>query len=104
MASVLTEYLVTKRVNTSDGEIQLYADFLRECIPLIHQAAHAVRESSRFIATNQILLAIWPLLLVKIEELQDMMEQTPPEKQEDLIKKTAEKIQTQMPQYSEEPI
>ena len=104
MASVLTEYMFTKRVNTWDGEIQLYADFLRECIPLIHQAAHDVRESSRFIATNQILLAIWPLLLEKIEELQEMMEQTPPEKQEDLIKKTAEKIQTQMPQYSEEPI
>ena len=104
MASVLTEYMFTKRVNTWDGEIQLYADFLRECIPLIHQAAHDVRESSRFIATNQILLAIWPLLLEKIEELQEMMDQTPPEKQEDLIKKTAEKIQTQMPQYSEEPI
>ena len=104
MASVLTEYMFTKRVNTWDGEIQLYADFLRECIPLIHQAAHDVRESSRFIATNQILLAIWPLLLEKIEELQEMMEQTPPEKQEDLLKKTAEKIQTQMPQYSEEPI
>ena len=104
MASVLTEYMFTKRVNTWDGEIQLYADFLRKCIPLIHQAAYDVRESSRFIATNQILLAIWPLLLEKIEELQEMMEQTPPEKQEDLIKKTAEKIQTQMPQYSEEPI
>ena len=104
MASVLTEYMFTKRVNTWDGEIQLYADFLRECIPLIHQAAHDVRESSRFIATNQILLAIWPLLLEKIEELQEMMDQMPPEKQEDLIKKTAEKIQTQMPQYSEEPI
>ena len=104
MASVLTEYMFTKRVNTWDGEIQLYADFLRECIPLIHQAAHDVRESSRFIATNQILLTIWPLLLEKIEELQEMMEQMPPEKQEDLIKKTAEKIQTQMPQYSEEPI
>lgn len=104
MASVLTEYMFTKRVNAWDGEIKLYADFLRECIPLIHQAAHDVRESSRFIATNQILLAIWPLLLEKIEELQEMMEQTPPEKQEDLIKKTAEKIQTQMPQYSEEPI
>ena len=104
MASVLTEYMFTKRVNTWDGEIQLYADFLRECIPLIHQAAHDVRESSRFIATNQILLAIWPLLIEKIEELQEMMDQTPPEKQEDLIKKTAEKIQTQMPQYSEEPI
>ena len=104
MASVLTEYMFTKRVNTWDGEIQLYADFLRECIPLIHQAAHDVRESSRFIATNQILLAIWPLLLEKIEELQEMMDQTPPEKQEDLLKKTAEKIQTQMPQYSEEPI
>lgn len=104
MASVLTEYMFTKRVNTWDGEIQLYADFLRECIPLIHQAAHDVRESSRFIATNQILLAIWPLLLEKIEELQEMMEQTPPEKQEDLLKKTAEKIQTQMPQYSDEPI
>ena len=104
MASVLTEYMFTKRVNTWDGEIQLYADFLRECIPLIHQAAHDVRESSRFIATNQILLAIWPLLLEKIEELQEVMEQTPPEKQEDLIKKIAEKIQTQMPQYSEEPI
>lgn len=104
MASVLTEYMFTKRVNAWDGEIKLYADFLRECIPLIHQAAHDVRESSRFIATNQILLAIWPLLLEKIEELQEMMEQTPPEKQEDLLKKTAEKIQTQMPQYSEEPI
>ena len=104
MASVLTEYMFTKRVNAWDGEIKLYADFLRECIPLIHQAAHDVRESSRFIATNQILLAIWPLLLEKIEELQEMMDQTPPEKQEDLIKKTAEKIQTQMPQYSEEPI
>lgn len=104
MASVLTEYMFTKRVNTWDGEIQLYADFLRECIPLIHQAAHDVRESSRFIATNQILLAIWPLLLEKIEELQEMMDQTPPEKQEDLLKKTTEKIQTQMPQYSEEPI
>lgn len=104
MASVLTEYMFTKRVNAWDGEIQLYADFLRECIPLIHQAAHDVRESSRFIAANQILLAIWPLLLEKIEELQEMMDQTPPEKQEDLIKKTAEKIQTQMPQYSEEPI
>ena len=104
MASVLTEYMFTKRVNTWDGEIQLYADFLRECIPLIHQAAHDVRESSRFIATNQILLAIWPLLLEKIEELQEMMDQTPPEKQEDLLKKTAEKIQMQMPQYSEEPI
>lgn len=104
MASVLTEYMFTKRVNTWDGEIQLYADFLRECIPLIHQAAHDVRESSRFIATNQILLAIWPLLLEKIEELQEMMEQTPPEKQEDLLKKTAENIQTQMPQYSGEPI
>lgn len=104
MASVLTEYMFTKRVNTWDGEIQLYADFLRECMPLIHQAAHDVRESSRFIATNQILLAIWPLLLEKIEELQEVMEQTPPEKQEDLIKKIAEKIQTQMPQYSEEPI
>ena len=104
MASVLTEYMFTKRVNAWDGEIKLYADFLRECIPLIHQAAHDVRESSRFIATNQILLAIWPLLLEKIEELQEMMEQTPPEKQEDLIKKTAEKIQTQIPQYSEEPI
>ena len=104
MASVLTEYMFTKRVNAWDGEIKLYADFLRECIPLIHQAAHDVRESSRFIATNQILLAIWPLLLEKIEELQAMMDQTPPEKQEDLIKKTAEKIQTQMPQYSEEPI
>ena len=104
MASVLTEYMFTKRVNAWDGEIKLYADFLRECIPLIHQAAHDVRESSRFIATNQILLAIWPLLLEKIEELQEMMEQMPPEKQEDLIKKTAEKIQTQMPQYSEEPI
>lgn len=104
MASVLTEYMFTKRVNTWDGEIQLYVDFLRECIALIHQAAHDVRESSRFIATNQILLTIWPLLLEKIEELQEMMEQMPPEKQEDLIKKTAEKIQTQMPQYSEEPI
>lgn len=104
MASVLTEYMFTKRVNAWDGEIKLYADFLRECIPLIHQAAHDVRESSRFIATNQILLAIWPLLLEKIEELQEMMDQTPPEKQEDLLKKTAEKIQTQMPQYSEEPI
>lgn len=104
MASVLTEYMFTKRVNTWDGEIQLYTDFLRECIALIHQAAHDVRESSRFIATNQILLTIWPLLLEKIEELQEMMEQMPPEKQEDLIKKTAEKIQTQMPQYSEEPI
>lgn len=104
MASVLTEYMFTKRVNAWDGEIKLYTDFLRECIPLIHQAAHDVRESSRFIATNQILLAIWPLLLEKIEELQEMMDQTPPEKQEDLIKKTAEKIQTQMPQYSEEPI
>ena len=104
MASILTEYMFTKRVNAWDGEIKLYADFLRECIPLIHQAAHDVRESSRFIATNQILLAIWPLLLEKIEELQEMMDQTPPEKQEDLIKKTAEKIQTQMPQYSEEPI
>ena len=104
MASVLTEYMFTKRVNAWDGEIKLYADFLRECIPLIHQAAHDVRESSRFIATNQILLAIWPLLLEKIEELQEIMDQTPPEKQEDLIKKTAEKIQTQMPQYSEEPI
>lgn len=104
MASVLTEYMFTKRVNTWDGEIQLYADFLRECIPMIHQAAHDVRESSRFIATNQILLAIWPLLLEKIEELQEMMDQTPPEKQEDLLKKTTEKIQTQMPQYSEEPI
>ena len=103
-ASILTEYMFTKRVNAWDGEIKLYADFLRECIPLIHQAAHDVRESSRFIATNQILLAIWPLLLEKIEELQEMMDQTPPEKQEDLIKKTAEKIQTQMPQYSEEPI
>lgn len=104
MASVLTEYMFTKRVNAWDGEIKLYADFLRECIPLIHQAAHDVRESSRFIATNQILLAIWPLLLEKIEELQEIMDQTPPEKQEDLLKKTAEKIQTQMPQYSEEPI
>lgn len=104
MASVLTEYMFTKRVNAWDGEIKLYADFLRECIPLIHQAAHDVRESSRFIATNQILLAIWPLLLEKIEELQEMMDQTPPEKQEDLLKKTTEKIQTQMPQYSEEPI
>lgn len=104
MASVLTEYMFTKRVNAWDGEIKLYADFLRECIPLIHQAAHDVRESSRFIATNQILLAIWPLLLEKIEELQEMMEQTPPENQEDLLKKTAEKIQIQMPQYSDEPI
>ena len=104
MASVLTEYMFTKRVNTWDGEIQLYADFLRECIPLIHQAAHDVRESSRFIATNQILLAIWPLLLEKIEELQERLDQTPPEKQEDLIKKTAEKIRMHMPQYSEEPI
>ena len=104
MASVLTEYMFTKRVNAWDGEIKLYADFLRECIPLIHQAAHDVRESSRFIATNQILLAIWPLLLEKIEELQEMMDQTPPEKQEDLLKKTAEKIQIQMPQYSDEPI
>lgn len=104
MASVLTEYMFTKRVNTWDGEIQLYADFLRECIPLIHQAAHDVRESSRFIATNQILLAIWPLFIEKIEELQEMRDQTPPEKQEDLIKKATEKIRMQMPQYSEEPI
>ena len=104
MASVLTEYMFTKRVNTWDGEIQLYADFLRECIPLIHQAAHDIRESSRFIATNQILLTIWPLLLERIEELQELADQTPPEKQADLLKKTAEKIQMHMPQYSEEPI
>lgn len=104
MASVLTEYMFTKRVNTWDGEIKLYADFLRECIPLIHQAAHDIRESSRFIATNQILLTIWPLLLERIEELQELADQTPPEKQADLLKKTAEKIQMHMPQYSEEPI
>lgn len=104
MASVLTEYMFTKRVNTWDGEIQLYADLLRECIPLIHQAVHDVRESSRFIATNQILLAIWPLLLERIEELQELVDQMPPEKQADLLKKTAEKIQMHMPQYSEEPI
>lgn len=104
MASVLTEYMFTKRVNTWDGEIKLYADFLRECIPLIHQAAHDIRESSRFIATNQILLAIWPLLLERIEELQELADQTPPEKQADLLKKTAEKIRMHMPQYSEEPI
>lgn len=104
MASVLTEYMFTKRVNTWDGEIELYADFLRECMPLIHQAVHDVRESSRFIATNQILLAIWPLLLERIEELQEMMDQIPQEKRADLLKNTAEKIQKQMPQYSEEPI
>lgn len=104
MASVLTEYMFTKRVNAWDGEIKLYADFLRECIPLIHQAAHDIRESSRFIATNQILLTIWPLLLERIEELQELADQTPPEKQADLLKKTAEKIQMHMPQYSEEPI
>src|SRR5699024_4494294 len=65
---------------------------------------HDVRESSRFIATNQILLAIWPLLLERIEELQEMMDQIPQEKRADLLKNTAEKIQKQMPQYSEEPI
>lgn len=103
MLWVLTEYMFTQRVNVWDGEVRLYEDFLRECTSVIHWATHDVRESSRFIATNQILLTIWPLLLKEIEELQAMMEAADPEAKGYLIKNKAEQIQNQIPQYSEEP-
>lgn len=103
MLWVLTEYMFTQRVNVWDGEVQLYENFLRECVPVIHWATHDVRESSRFIATNQILLTIWPLLQKEIEELQERMEAADPEARGDLIKNIAEQIQNQIPQYSEEP-
>lgn len=103
MLWVLTEYMFTQRVNVWDGEVRLYEDFLRECTSVIHWATHDVRESSRFIATNQILLTIWPLLLKEIEELQAMMEAADPEVKGYLIKNKAEQIQNQIPKYSEEP-
>ena len=103
MLWVLTEYMFTQRVNVWDGEVQLYENFLRECTLVIHWATHDVRQSSRFIATNQILLTIWPLLQKEIEELQERMEAADPEARGDLIKNIAEQIQNQIPQYSEEP-
>lgn len=104
MLLVLFQYMFTHKVNTWDGEVDEYMELLKECIPILTWAAYDIRDSSRYIATNQILLKIWPFLEEEIDILKDK------KKQNEMVRSQNEHttpdlsgLLEELPQYSEEP-
>ena len=59
-------------------------------------------ESARYLATNQILLKLWPLLLEEAEGMERKIKSTG-ENKESVLKQAFDEWKKDLPQYSEEP-
>ena len=69
MLLLLVQYMFTHKVNIWDGEVAEYMELLRNCIPVVSEAISKSGESVRYLATNQILLKLWPLFLEEAESI-----------------------------------
>ena len=51
-------------------------ELLRNCIPVLLKTTVDMGESTRYLATNQILLKLWPLLLEEAEGMERKIKST----------------------------
>lgn len=102
MLLLLVQYMFTHKVNTWDGEVAEYMELLRNCIPVLLKTTVDMGESTRYLATNQILLKLWPLLLEEAEGMERKIKSTG-ENKESVLKQAFDEWKKDLPQYSEEP-
>lgn len=102
MLLLLVQYMFTHKVNTWDGEVAEYMELLRNCIPVLLKTTVDMGESARYLATNQILLKLWPLLLEEAEGMERKIKSTG-ENKESVLKQAFDEWKKDLPQYSEEP-
>ncbi|RHG16564.1 VWA domain-containing protein [Mediterraneibacter gnavus] len=102
MLLLLVQYMFTNKVNVWDGEVAEYMELLRNCIPVLLKTTVDMGESARYLATNQILLKLWPLLLEEAEGMERKIKSTGEDK-ENVLKQTFDEWKEDLPQYSEEP-
>ena len=76
MLLLLVQYMFTHKVNVWDGEVAEYMELLRNCIPVLLKTTVDMGESTRYLATNQILLKLWPLLLEEAEGMERKIKST----------------------------
>ncbi len=102
MLLLLVQYLFIHKVNVWDGEVAEYMELLRNCIPLLSRATVDTGESARYLATNQILLKLWPLFVEEAEGMERKIKLTG-ENKENVLKQFFDEWKEELPQYSEEP-
>lgn len=102
MLLLLVQYMFTHKVNIWDGEVAEYMELLRNCIPVLLKTTVDMGESTRYLATNQILLKLWPLLLEEAEGMERKIKSTG-ENKESVLKQAFDEWKKDLPQYSEEP-
>lgn len=102
MLLLLVQYMFTHKVNVWDGEVAEYMELLRNCIPVLLKTTVDMGESARYLATNQILLKLWPLLLEEAEGMERKIKSTG-ENKESVLKQAFDEWRKDLPQYSEEP-
>ena len=102
MLLLLVQYMFTHKVNVWDGEVTEYMELLRNCIPVLSKAIADMGESTRYLATNQILLKLWPLFLEETEGIERKIKSAG-ENKENVLKQTFDEWKEDLPQYSEEP-
>ena len=102
MLLLLVQYMFTHKVNVWDGEVAEYMELLRNCIPVLLKTTVDMGESTRYLATNQILLKLWPLLLEEAEGMERKIKSTG-ENKESVLKQAFDEWKKDLPQYSEEP-
>lgn len=88
------------KVNVWDGEVAEYMELLRNCIPVLLKTTVDMGESTRYLATNQILLKLWPLLLEEAEGMERKIKSTG-ENKESVLKQAFDEWKKDLPQYSE---
>lgn len=102
MLLLLAQYMFTHKVNIWDGEVTEYMELLRNCIPVVSEAISKSGESVRYLATNQILLKLWPLFLEEAESIRKKAENSM-ENNKEALKNVLNQWMEDLPQYSEEP-
>lgn len=71
MTNLIAQYTLSGTINNWDGYEGKLLDIFREIRPVIDHVVKAQKESSRFLATNQILLKIWEILYEMILETEN---------------------------------
>lgn len=82
MTNLIAQYTLSGEINNWDGYKGKLLDILEEVKPIIDRAVKEQRESSRFLATNQILLKIWGILHEMILEIEEKVKEREKERKE----------------------
>lgn len=82
MTNLIAQYTLSGTINNWDGYEGKLLDVLGEVKPVVDRAVKAHEESSRFLATNQILLKIWEILYGMILEAEKRVKEREEEREE----------------------